>query len=133
MEFKPGTAGNTDTSTGHFATQLTGNTTGEAIDVNQPVEVRSDGRLFKTAGASSGTFLGVAVRTAKVANQAMTLRGIGQRFHARDEGDLVPGKTYYLGATAGYISDAATAKDSQGAFVAVSGTDLMVVRVGKLA
>lgn len=133
MEFKPGMQGNADTSTGHFATQLTGATTGEAVDVNQPVELRNDGRLFKTAGASAGTFLGVAVRTAKTANQAMTVRGIGQRFHAKDEGDLVPGRVYYLGATAGYISDAATAKDAQGAFVAVSGYDLMIVRLGKLA
>ncbi|GGL15812.1 hypothetical protein [Deinococcus radiotolerans] len=130
-EFKPGTAGGHDTTTSHFATQHTGSVAGELIDVNQPVELRADGRLYKASGA--GTFLGVSPRTVKVANQALTVHGLGQRFHASDAGSLVIGKTYYLGATAGQISDAATAVDAQGAFVAVSAYDLTVVRIGKLA
>lgn len=130
-EFKPGTAGGLDTTTSHFATQHTGSNTGEPIDVNQPVELRADGRLYKASG--TGTFMGISPRTVKVANQALTAKGVGQRFHASDAGTLVIGKTYYLGATAGYISDAATANDAQGAFVAVSAHDLMVARIGKLA
>lgn len=130
-EFKPGTAGSHDTSTSHFVTQLTGSVTGEAVDVNQPLELRSNGRLYKASG--TGVFLGVSPRTVKVVGQALTVHGIGQRFHASDTGTLIPGKVYYLGATAGQISDAATANDAQGAFVAVTPNDLMVVRIGKLA
>lgn len=129
-EFKPGTQGSHDTTTAHFATQLTGSVTGEPIDVNQPVELRADGKLYKASG--TGAFLGVSPRTAKVANQALTVHGIGQRFHASDAGTLTRGKVYFLGATPGQISDAATAVDAQGAFVAVSANDLMVVRIGKL-
>lgn len=130
-EFKPGAAGSHDTTTAHFATQVTGCVTGEPIDVNTPLELRADGRLYKASG--QGTFVGVSPRTAKTASQALTAHGVGQRFHASDAGSLTPGKTYYLGATAGQISDTATAVDAQGAFVAVDKRDLMVVRVGKLA
>lgn len=131
MEFKPGTQGGHDTTTAHFATQLTGSNIGEPIDVNQPAELRADGRLYRASG--QGVFLGVSPRSPKIANQPLTLHGVGQRFHARDEADLVPGKTYYLGAAPGTISDVATANDAQGAFVAVDKRDLMVVRIGKLA
>lgn len=130
-EFKPGTAGSHDTTTAHFATQVTGSLTGEPIEVNQPVELRADGRLYAAAG--TGVFVGVSPRSAKTGSQALTVHGIGQRFHASDAGTLTPGKAYFLGAAAGTISDAATANDSQGAFVAVSKHDLMVVRIGKLA
>lgn len=131
MEFKPGTAGNHDTTTAHFATQVTGSLTGEPIEVNQPVELRPDGRLYKASG--QGVFIGVSPRTAKLASQALTVHGVGQRFHASDAGALTPGKAYFLGATAGQISDAASANDAQGAFVAVSKHDLMVVKIGQLA
>lgn len=130
-EFKPGTAGSHDTTTAHFATQVTGSVTGEPIDVNQPVELRANGRLYRASG--QGVFVGVSPRTAKTASQALTVHGIGQRFHASDAGALTVGATYYLGAAAGTISDAATANDAQGAFVAVSPRDLMVARIGKLA
>lgn len=130
-EFKPGTQGGHDTTTAHFATQITGALAGEALDVNQPLELRADGRLYRAAG--TGVFVGVSPRTAKTGNQALTVHGIGQRFHASDAGTLTPGKTYYLGAAAGTISDAATANDAQGAFVAVSKHDLMVARIGRLA
>ena len=56
-EFKPGTAGSHDTTTAHFATQVTGNVTGEPIEVNQPVELRPDGRLYKASG--TGIFVGL--------------------------------------------------------------------------
>ncbi|MFC6592404.1 hypothetical protein ACFP81_10635 [Deinococcus lacus] len=131
MEFKPGTLGGHDTTTAHFATQVTGAVTGEPIDVNQPVELRADGRLYKASG--QGAFMGSSPRTAKTASQALTVHGIGQRFHASDDASLTPGKTYYLGTAPGTISDAPTANDAQGAFVAVSTRDLMVVRIGKLA
>ncbi|WP_027480535.1 hypothetical protein [Deinococcus pimensis] len=129
-EFKPGMAGGHDTTTAHFATQHTGSKTGEPIDVNQPMELRANGKLYRASG--QGRFIGVAPRTAGMANQAITAHGIGQRFHARDEGDLVIGNPYYLGAAPGTISDAATANDAQGAFLAVSKHDLMVVRIGRL-
>lgn len=61
------------------------------------------------------------------------MHGLGQRFHASDEGTLVPGAKYFLGSAAGTISDAATTRDSEGAFVAVSVHDLMVVRIGQYA
>lgn len=131
MEFKPGTAGGHDTNTSHFAVQFTGGNSGEAFDINQPLELRTDGKLYKNSG--TGTFIGVSPRTVGVPNQAITVHGIGQRFHARDEGDLNIGATYFLGATAGYISDTATARDSMGAFTAVSKFDLMVVKQGKVA
>lgn len=129
-EFKPGTAGNGDTSTTHFATQLTGHNVREAVDVNQPLELRADG-LYKASG--TGTFVGIAPSSVAVANRPLTPHGVGYRFHASDAGTLTVGATYYLGATAGYISDAATAKDAQGAFLAVSPYDLMVMKIGKLA
>lgn len=127
-EFKPGAAGSHDTSTSHFATQITGLVNGEPFDVNQPLEVRSDGRLYRTSGA--GVFMGVSPRSPKVANQATTVHGLGQRFHASDAGSLTIGAVYYLGEAPGTISDAPTANDDQGAFVAVSTHDLMVVRIG---
>lgn len=130
-EFKPGGAGSHDTTTAHFATQVTGSLTGEPVEVNQPVELRPDGRLYKASG--QGVFIGVSPRAVKVASQALTVHGIGQRFHASDAGALTPGKAYYLGTAPGTVSDAATANDSQGAFVAVSRHDLMVVKIGKLA
>jgi len=119
-----------DTSTAHFSTQLTGCNSGEAFDINQPLELRTDGKLYKVSGA--GNFVGISPRTVGVPNQAITPRGIGLRFHARDEGDLTVGATYFLGATAGYISDTATARDSMGAFTAISKYDLLVVKQGKV-
>lgn len=130
MEFKPGKAGSHDTNTAHFASQITGAKNGEPLDVNQPLNLRPDGKLWKSS--ATGTFVGVSPRSCAVANQGLTVHGLGQRFHARDEGDLVIGAVYYLGATAGFISDAATANDAQGAFVAVSKFDLMVTKIGKL-
>lgn len=128
-EFAPGIRGGLDTSTAHFATQVTGLIAREPIPASAPVEIRALG-IYKASG--TGTFMGVAATELKVGNQAITIKGIGQRFHASDEGNLTPGAVYYLGATAGTISDTPTANDAQGAFVAVSAHDLMVVRIGKL-
>ena len=46
MEFKPGTAGSHDTTTAHFATQVTEAKNGEPIDVNQPLDA-NDRWLFR--------------------------------------------------------------------------------------
>lgn len=129
MDFTPTKIGGLDTSTGHFATQVSGLIAGEPINRSAPVEIRADGRLYNASGA--GAFVGVSTRTVAVKGQGLTVRGVGQIFRAA-EGTLTPGKVYFV-AAAGKISDAATALDAQGAFLAIDANDLMVARIGKLA
>lgn len=118
---------NVDASTAQFAPQITGLLCGEDIAAGQACEIRNDGKIYKLA---AGTFAGIAPKGAK-ATQPLTIFGTGCRFHAAD-GTLTVGALYYLSATAGEISDAATARDAQGAFLAVSKSDLVVLRTGKV-
>ena len=115
-----------DTTTAQFAQHISGKVAGADIVAGQPVEIRTDDKLYPLA---TGPFVGIAPRTAK-AGQALTVYGTGVRFHASDTN--LAALVYYAGA-AGTISDAATALDDQGAFIRVGLRDLMVVRTGKLA
>lgn len=118
-----------DTSTGHFATQISGLITGETISAGSPVEIREDGRLYKASGV--GAFVGIATRSVLTRGQGLTVRGVGQVFRASN-GGLIPGATYFVAAD-GKFSDEATAIDTQGAFFAFDANDLVVARIGKLA
>lgn len=127
--YTPTKSAGLDTSTGHFATQVSGLVAGEPINRGAAVEIRADGRLYNASGA--GAVMGVSTRTVAVKGQGLTVRGLGQIFRAAD-GGLTPGKTYYAAAN-GQFGDVATAIDAQGMFAAIDATDLCVVRIGKLA
>lgn len=123
-----------DAASGRFASQFAGDIdAGEELTwAGTCVEVQAGGRLGRVYKCNAGAFAGVVHERKKV-GQPATVHGIGAIFHASDAGTLVPGALYYVSATPGRIADAATAKDSQGAFLAISTTELQVIRVGKLA
>ena len=117
-----------DANTAMVAAQVSGLLAGEDIAAGTPVYIKaSDNKLYKYA--SGEAFAGIAARTVKT-GQALTVFGIGTRFHASDT--ALTANTYYVGA-AGTISDAATAVDARGAFIRVSANDLLVVAAGRLA
>jgi hypothetical protein len=120
-----------------FAVQFAGYTLGEDVEACQPLCLDSVTRkLWKFNSASAAAqrviFAGFASRKGK-AGQPMTVYGVGAAFHASEAALLVPGNVYFLSATPGVYGDAATAVDAQGALYAISRTDLMVIRQGKLA
>lgn len=125
----------TDANTAKFAVQFAGDmTAGESIAPGSPCEIRAGGprgvQVFKLT--STGVFAGIN-HEAKLLGQPVTLYGNGIIFHAVDTALLVPGAAYYLSATPGAIADAATAKDTQGAFLALTPYKLMVIKIGRLA
>lgn len=117
-----------DASTAMFAFQISGKRAGEDLQPGVPVYLNpADDRVYKYATGQA--FVGIAARAAK-AGQPCTVYGPGVRFHASDT--PLTSALYYVG-TGGTINDAATAVDSEGAFVRVGPNDLMIARMGKLA
>jgi paraquat-inducible protein B len=123
----------TSATSGRFAQQYAGdNTAGvDMLVPGTPIEIQPGGANGKAYPCASGVFAGITAEP-KRAGQPVTTMGIGTVFHASDAGALVVGNLYYVSATAGRIADAATAKDAQGAFYAVTPYDLQIIRVGKL-
>ena len=106
---------------------------GEDVLAGNPLELRSDGKLYKFTGTRP--LAGVSP-TAGSANPAFaptghTFYGIGFKFSPATT--LEPGKVYFANA-GGLIDDASVAGvDIQGAFLAISTDQLEVIRLGKLA
>lgn len=117
-----------DTSTALFAGQISGLKTEVDVKVGQALMISAAGgfRLYD----GSRPFVGLAPESVK-AGEPLTVYGLNVRFKL-SEGELTPGLNYFLNATGGY-ADAATAADAQGALLAVTKYDAIVIRVGKLA
>ncbi len=100
---------------------------GEDLNPCTPVTFKANAKgQFRLYAAVAGEYvIGVSEPRKVKAEQPCASYGIGMRFHARDEADLVPG-TYGLTAVKGEVDTAAT----KPVFMAVSKTDLMVVALG---
>ena len=121
-----------DTVTARFANQFAGDTlAGEALSPASCVEIRPGGRKAQVFKVSTGFFAGI-VQEGKAIGQPCTVYGSGAIFQASDAGTLTVGALYYVSDTAGRISDAASIKDTRGAFLAVSTTELQILRTGRL-
>lgn len=82
-----------------------------------------------TAATLPGAIHGVIPRGA-VVGEPVALYGVGTRFQWDDTGGLTPGAQYFvLANAAGGIDDTATVGDTLGAFIAVSTTDLVLIRL----
>ena len=118
-----------DTGTAQFAPQLSGDLyAGEALLVAAPCHIESDGKVYMsnaTAANADAVTLGFTPR-ATASGEPVTLFGIGTRF--RYASGMTPGDTLYLGATDGRLDDAATTGDAEGIAIAVSATDIVIVR-----
>lgn len=124
-----------DTSTAMFAPQISGLIAGADIDPVAPCYVKSsDGKVYMsdgTAAAEAANCYGFSPRTVK-AGEPVTLFGAGTRF--RYGSGLTIGAVLYVGATAGRLDTAATTGDAVGVAVAITATDIVVIRAnGKRA
>lgn len=102
---------------------------GEDLDVAAPCYIKgSDGLVYMSNGTSNdeaAKFVGFTARATK-SGEPCTLFGYSSRF--RYGSGLTPGAIYYIGATKGRLDDAATTGDSMGVAMAVSDTDVIVIR-----
>ena len=118
-----------DASTGMYAPQLTGLYAGEDLDVVAPCYIKSsDGKVWMSNGTSANEaaeVVGFTPRAVK-SGEPVTLFGLGTRF-AYGTG-LTPGDVYYLGATKGRLDTAATTGDAFGYAIAISTTDIVIIR-----
>lgn len=117
-----------DTSTAHFAGQISGLKAEVDVNAGQALMISANGgyRLYD----GTRPFVGIAPESVK-AGEPLTVYGLNQRFKL-SEGLLTTGTSIFLTATGGYDT-AATAADAQGALIAVTKYDAVIVRVGKLA
>lgn len=120
------TRASVDTTSAHFAQQHAGKTLGEDVAAGQPMELRTNDRLYRFVGTAGAVFFGIAPRSGRT-GQPMTAYGLSTQFKAA-EGTLTIGKIYFLSDTAGEIGDAAGTKDTAGSFFAVNTSDLIVTR-----
>lgn len=103
---------------------------GETLPALSAGYFQADGSIALSLGAAAnaaGAVHGVCLRTAET-GEPVTLYGAGTVFQWTDAGSLTPGAQYFLGA-AGGVDDAATLGDSTGVFVAISNTDLMLIKL----
>jgi len=118
-----------DVSTARNAPQITGLYAGEALDLCAPCYIKSsDGRVYMcnaTADNEAAEFAGFSPR-AVASGEPVTLFGLGTRM--RYASGLTPGDIYYVGATAGRIDTAQQVGDRIGVAMAVSDTDIVVIR-----
>jgi hypothetical protein len=119
-----------DTSTAQFAPQIPDLLAGEDLDIAAPCYIKSsDGKAYMTnatAANEAAEVVGFTARAVK-SGQPVTLFGSGTRFRYAASG-LTPGDLYYAGATAGRLDTAATTGDAMGVAMAVTATDIVVVR-----
>jgi hypothetical protein len=118
-----------DVSTARNAPQITGLYAGEALDLCAPCYIKSsDGKVYMcnaTADNEAAEFAGFSPRAVS-ADEPVTLFGLGTRM--RYGSSLTPGDIYYVGATAGRLDTAQQAGDSVGVAMAVSDTDIVIIR-----
>lgn len=122
-----------------FATQFAGVTLGEDVAAGMPLCYDNvTNRIWKFNSPSASVanrviLAGVAARAGKT-GQPITVYGVGASFHVSEAAALVRGQVYFASLTPGAINDASqAAADTQGAFYAITASDLMVIRQGKLA
>lgn len=115
----------------HTGHSITGYEAGEQLLPCTPVVLRRDGndgnrwKVYR-AVASDGGIDGISSPRVAPQGSAVTILGVGYRFHASDEGELTPGH-YGLTANSREIDSEATVK----LFRAVSKNDLEVVAYGE--
>jgi hypothetical protein len=118
-----------DVSTARNAPQITGLSAGEDLDACAPCYIKSsDGKAYMcdaTADNEAAEFAGFAPR-AVLSGEPVTLFGLGTRM--RYGSGLTPGDIYYVGATAGRLDTAQQVGDSVGVAMAVSDTDIVIIR-----
>jgi hypothetical protein len=103
---------------------------GEALDVVAPCYIKSsDGLVYMSNGTSANEAAEVVGFTPRAVaiGQPVTLFGPGSRFKYSDS-LLTPGDMYYLGVTAGRLDTAATTGDAFGYAIALTATDILIVR-----
>jgi len=103
---------------------------GEALDVVAPCYIKSsDGLVYMsdgTAANEAAEVIGFTPRAVPI-GQPVTLFGPFTRFKYSDS-LLTPGDMLYLGATAGRLDTAASTGDAFGYAIALTATDIMIVR-----
>lgn len=118
-----------DVSTARNAPQITGLHAGEDLDACAPCYIKSsDGEVYMcdgTADNEAAEFAGFTPRAASE-NEPVTLFGLGTRM--RYGSSLTPGDIYYIGATAGRIDTDQQVGDRIGVAMAVTDTDIVVIR-----
>lgn len=118
-----------DAASGGYAPQISdGLVAGADLDVAAPCYIKaSDGKVYMsngTAATEPAKFDGFTARAVK-SGQPVTLFGTGAKFEYGT--GLTPGATYYIGTTAGRLSDAATTGDAVGVARAVTSTMIRVI------
>jgi hypothetical protein len=118
-----------DTSTAMYAPQIAGLLAGEDLSPVAPCYVKAaDGKVYQangTAANEAAKCYGFTARTVK-AGEPVTLFGAGTRY--RYGTGLSIGTVYYVGATAGRLDNAATVGDAVGVAVALTATDIVIIR-----
>lgn len=126
-------AASMDASTGMFAQQLTGLVAGENLDAVAPCYIKTaDGKLYMSNGTAlneAAEFVGMTPH-ARLAGEAVTVFGIGARFHY-SASLLSPGDKYFVGATAGRLDTAATTGGTVAIARAVTSTDIVVIKASE--
>ena len=111
---------------------LVGLLAGEAIAPGDTCYIKSDGTVWRTNGTAAtapALYAGVYLGSSNVAvGEALTLH---QNVVARYGSDLTPGARYYVSATAGALSDAATTGGTVPIAFAVSATRIKFLPVGR--
>lgn len=118
-----------DVSTARNAPQITGLYAGEDLDACAPCYIKSsDGKVYMcdgTADNEAAEFAGFSPRAVS-SGEPVTLFGLGTRM--RYGSSLTPGDIYYVGATAGRLDTVQQVGDSIGVAMAVSDTDIVIIR-----
>lgn len=121
-----------DMTTAKVAPQITGLYAGAAIAAYDACYIASaDGLVYPsdaTAANEAAEFHGICPRAAAI-GEPVTLFGPGARM--RYSTGMTPGATLYVGIAAdavGSLNDAAQVGDQEGVAMAISATDIMVLR-----
>jgi len=121
---------NLDVNSFSHANMVAGLKTGEDITVGMPVYITSAGTIKKAISsqctiANVPDFVGLA-GTTTVSGCPMTIIGKGGRFNIST--GLTPGALFYVSDTAGEISDAKVASADTPFAIAVTSTDIVVIK-----
>jgi hypothetical protein len=119
-----------DTSTAMFAAQISGLLLGANVNSGAPCYVKAaDGNVYPSDGVAANEaakFDGFTPR-AGVAGQAITLFGIGARFHYAASAGLTPGQDLFI-ASGGGLDTAATTGGVRAIARAIDDTDIRVTK-----
>ena len=106
-------------------------TAGEALTKGYCVYLKSDGKMWLSGSAivnvaNHPAFAGVVLQDVSV-NGPVTVASRGSIVHIADSG-LTIGQTYFSGSTSGLLTDTKAASADEITAVAVSATDIYIVR-----